>query len=65
MWEFPNPFSPTHEVVIKVADYGISRAASIAGAKGIGGTPGFMAPEIEKYSGREFYTDKVCNLCEN
>ncbi|XP_028415469.1 leucine-rich repeat serine/threonine-protein kinase 1-like isoform X2 [Dendronephthya gigantea] len=62
VWKFPGPFSPnqpTHEVIIKVADYGISRAASIAGAKGLGGTPGFMAPEIEKYSGRETYTDKV------
>ena len=65
VWEFPNPFSPnqhTHNVLIKVADYGISRAASIAGAKGLGGTLGFMAPEIMKYSGREAYTDKVCDF---
>lgn len=27
--------------------------------KGLGGTPGFMAPEIEKYVGKELYTDKV------
>lgn len=46
-----------------MADYGISRTAALAGMKGLGGTPGFMAPEIEKYVGKECYTDKVLNIC--
>jgi len=62
VWSFPAPFSPdqtNHQVIIKLADYGISRSAALAGMKGLGGTPGFMAPEIEKYVGKELYTDKV------
>ena len=46
-------------MTIKLADYGISRSAALAGMKGLGGTPGFMAPEIEKYVGKELYTEKV------
>ena len=62
VWQFPTPTGPsqsTHQVTIKLADYGISRSAALAGMKGLGGTPGFMAPEIEKYVGKELYTDKV------
>ncbi|XP_048577768.1 leucine-rich repeat serine/threonine-protein kinase 1 isoform X2 [Nematostella vectensis] len=62
VWTFPQPHAPEqnrHDVLIKVADYGISRSAALAGIKGLGGTPGFMAPEIEKYVGKECYTDKV------
>jgi len=61
-WAFPVPHTfdqASHEVLIKLADYGISRTAALAGIKGLGGTPGFMAPEIEKYVGKECYTDKV------
>ncbi|KAK3754845.1 hypothetical protein QZH41_011322 [Actinostola sp. cb2023] len=60
-WFFPLPHAAdqAHHVVIKLADYGISRTAALAGIKGLGGTPGFMAPEIEKYVGKECYTDKV------
>ena len=62
MWSLPAPTSQDqafHHVAIKLADYGISRSAALAGMKGLGGTPGFMAPEIEKYVGKELYTDKV------
>ncbi|XP_068698664.1 leucine-rich repeat serine/threonine-protein kinase 1-like [Montipora capricornis] len=62
VWSFPAPTSSdhaNHQVTIKLADYGISRSAALAGMKGLGGTPGFMAPEIEKYVGKELYTDKV------
>ena len=65
VWSFPQPHTPeqgTHEVLIKLADYGISRTAALAGMKGLGGTPGFMAPEIEKYVGKECYTDKVIHI---
>jgi len=62
VWSFPAPTisdDTNHQVTIKLADYGISRSAAMSGMKGLGGTPGFMAPEIEKYVGKELYTDKV------
>lgn len=61
VWQIPQPFQdyPEHPVHVKVADYGISRSTLPSGAKGFGGTEGFMAPEIIKYNGEEEYTDKV------
>ncbi|XP_015840648.1 leucine-rich repeat serine/threonine-protein kinase 1 isoform X3 [Tribolium castaneum] len=61
VWEMPPPFvdHPDHPVHIKVADYGISRLTLPSGAKGFGGTEGFMAPEIMRYNGEEEYTEKV------
>ncbi|XP_011493971.1 PREDICTED: leucine-rich repeat serine/threonine-protein kinase 1 [Ceratosolen solmsi marchali] len=62
VWQMPLPFQGTyHErpVHVKVADYGISRLTLPSGAKGFGGTEGFMAPEIIKYNGEEEYTEKV------
>ena len=70
VWQFPEPFSKDNiasprkmkrdqEVHVKLADYGISRATLPTGAKGFGGTEGFMAPEIVKYNGEEEYTEKV------
>ncbi|XP_043263337.1 leucine-rich repeat serine/threonine-protein kinase 1 [Colletes gigas] len=61
VWQMPLPFQdgakrPVH---VKVADYGISRLTLPTGAKGFGGTEGFMAPEIIKYNGEEEYTEKV------
>ena len=44
---------------VKLSDYGISQFASTQGAKGHVGTPGFMAPEILKYYGKEAYNEKV------
>lgn len=40
-------------VLVKLSDYGISQFAATQGARGLLGTPGFMAPEILKYHGRE------------
>ena len=40
-------------VFVKLSDYGISQFVATQGAKGLVGTPGFMAPEIIKYHGRE------------
>ena len=45
--------------LFRLADYGISRPTLPTGAKGFGGTEGFMAPEIVKYNGEEEYTEKV------
>ena len=61
VWNIPQPFEVSHasNVQVKLADYGISRACLPTGAKGFGGTEGFMAPEIMKYNGEEEYTEKV------
>lgn len=60
VWQMPLPFQESIEPVhVKVADYGISRLTLPTGAKGFGGTEGFMAPEIIKYNGEEEYTEKV------
>ena len=40
-------------VQIKLSDYGISQFAATQGARGLVGTPGFIAPEILKYQGKE------------
>ncbi len=48
---------------VKLGDYGISRSMfPSGGAKGFGGTEGFMAPEIMRYNGEEEYTEKVLAL---
>ena len=44
---------------VKLADYGISQFSNINGLLGFAGTPGFIAPEIIKYHGKEVYTNKV------
>ena len=53
----PPPFTQQDvkigDVHVKLADYGISRPTLPTGAKGFGGTEGFMAPEIIKYNGEE------------
>lgn len=62
VWDFPEPHAgdhPSNAVHIKIADYGISRLTLPSGAKGFGGTEGFMAPEIMRHNGEEEYTEKV------
>lgn len=62
VWSFPQPAvtEPEHyKVWLKLTDYGISRSVSLGGIKGYQGTPGFMAPEIIRYIGKESYTVKV------
>ena len=68
VWRFPTPNNPplvatNNEVLIKLSDYGISQFASINGLRGFAGTPGFIAPEIIKYHGKEVYSNKV--QCDN
>ncbi|PAV59646.1 hypothetical protein WR25_21242 [Diploscapter pachys] len=59
-WRFPAPFCNQTEVLLKLGDYGISRSIlPSGGAKGYGGTEGFMAPEIVRFNGEEEYTQKV------
>ena len=40
-------------VLVKLSDYGISQFVATQGARGLVGTPGFMAPEMLKYQGKE------------
>uniref|UniRef100_A0A7I4XV63 non-specific serine/threonine protein kinase n=1 Tax=Haemonchus contortus TaxID=6289 RepID=A0A7I4XV63_HAECO len=59
-WRFPSPFAAMTDVLLKLGDYGISRTVMPSGgAKGFGGTEGFMAPEIVRFNGEEEYTQKV------
>ncbi|XP_035686272.1 leucine-rich repeat serine/threonine-protein kinase 1-like isoform X3 [Branchiostoma floridae] len=61
VWSLPVPTDDlTCHVHVKLADYGISRAAMPRGeVKGFGGSPGYMAPEIVQHYGMEAYTEKV------
>lgn len=61
VWQLPEPFdySMNSDTHVKLADYGISRMTLPGGAKGFGGTEGFMAPEIMRHNGEEEYTEKV------
>ena len=52
-------FSSNYDVHVKLADYGISQFSNIDGLLGFAGTPGYIAPEILKYYGKEVYTNKV------
>ena len=63
VWALGAPGDPQldQKVEVKLADYGISRLSLPSGAKGFGGTEGFMAPEIMRYNGEEEYTEKVTN----
>ena len=59
-WKFPDPQDPipvygATNVLVKLSDYGISQFVATQGARGLVGTPGFMAPEMLKYQGKEVY----------
>ncbi len=61
VWSMPGPGDDRADpkVHVRLADYGISRLTLPTGAKGFGGTEGFMAPEIMRFNGEEEYTEKV------
>lgn len=62
VWRFPLPrqLKAFNSVLVKLADYGISRFSYPSDVcKGYGGTEGFMAPEILRYNGEFEYTEKV------
>ena len=60
VWSLVGPHTDTHiATVVKLADYGVSRAVLPSGTKGFAGTPPFMAPEIIQHNGEESYTEKV------
>ena len=65
VWAFPPPgsdCSPEHRVLLRLADYGISRFASPGGIKGDEGSRPYMAPEVLKFGGKEGFTEKVKSL---
>ena len=53
------PDDKMETIMVKLADYGISRSVLSTGTKGFGGTPPFIAPEILQYGGTNTYTEKV------
>lgn len=61
VWSLPSPHITTdcNQVAVKLADYGVSRCVLASGAKGLAGTPPFIAPEIIQHNGEETYTEKV------
>jgi len=60
VWSLVGPHSDcVMPTVVKLADYGVSRAVLPSGTKGFGGTLPFMAPEIIQHNGEESYTEKV------
>ncbi|KAL4240953.1 hypothetical protein ACF0H5_001736 [Mactra antiquata] len=61
VWYLPTASNtdPLQATLVKLADYGISKAVLPGGAKGFGGTPPFIAPEILLHTGRNTYTEKV------
>jgi len=60
VWSLVGPHSDSViPTVVKLADYGVSRAVLPSGTKGFAGTPPFMAPEIIQHNGEEPYTEKV------
>lgn len=63
VWKFPEPHDlipiplgsemGTESVQVKLSDYGISQFVVTQGVKGFVGTPGYIAPEILRYHGKE------------
>ena len=50
-------------VLVKLSDYGISQFVATQGARGLVGTPGFMAPEMLKYQGKEVQILHPHSIC--
>ena len=58
VWKCPGPQDPipahaADDVLVKLCDFGYSQFSTGQGARGLVGTPGFMAPEMLKYQGKE------------
>ena len=74
IWKFPYPQDPipipvygTDSVLVKFCNYEISQLVATQGARGLVGTPGFMAPEMLKYLGKEvenfaYHCDSLLHL---
>ena len=65
VWEFPLPGqqNSNQRVLLKIADYGVSRMYNVTNQIRYGtiaGTPGFIAPEVYKGKYKDLQSDKVC-----
>ena len=63
VWKFPFPGQQNtyQDVLLKITDYGESRVFNVANQiryGAIAGTPGFIAPEVNK--GKDLQSNKVC-----
>ena len=53
----------SNSVLVKLADLGISAFLGPNGFQRKMTTPGYVAPEVLKYSGKEHLTEKVSQFC--
>lgn len=65
VWKFPLPDhqNTDQEVLLKIADYGISRMSTVTNEiryGSIGGTPGFIPPEVYTANYKNLQSNKVC-----
>ena len=63
VWDFPDPDeqTPESEVLLKLADYGTVLHCDTLGVRmsNLVGTPGYIAPEIVLFSGKQSFTSKA------
>lgn len=60
VWEFPHPKTQWNEgVLVKLADYGISKYCTPEGVRGSEGTPAYLPPEVIIGGGSTSYSTKL------
>ena len=64
VFEFPDARAPLEggqqcRVLVKLADYGISKQIVPWGIRGMLGTPSYLPPEVILHGGKQAYTKKV------
>jgi len=67
VFEFPDAHSPMQgaqqcKVLVKLADYGISKQVMPWGIRGMLGTPSYLPPEVILHGGKQAYTNKVSHI---
>ena len=70
VFEFPDPRLPLEgsrecKVLVKLADYGISKQVVPWGIRGMLGTPFYLPPEVVLHGGKQAYTNKVIYILVN
>ena len=62
VWRYPSPKqhqNPNTSVLIKLADYGVSKKITPLGILGQEGTPQYLPPEVLLHGGQESYSVKL------
>ena len=62
MWKYPEPdtqWNTNAHILVKVADYGISKQVSPQGLRGESGTPPYLPPEVLLHGGKQAYSTKI------